>query len=82
MPFITLCWLQGQSWKKSWWEGGVKRVGLLYCETLFRKSWIYAITLESSLAASAELKMHVPRYPAFPSSEELSHMCVKRHAQG
>lgn len=40
--------------------------GLLYCETFFRKSWIYAITLETSLAASAETENACATLPSVP----------------
>lgn len=39
--------------------------GALYCEPFFRKCWIYAITLESSLAVSVEAE-NAPMLPVFP----------------
>lgn len=60
-------------------------VGFLYYESLFllyRKSWIYALTLESSWQFLLKLKMQMPGLTVFPSFEEFSHKCTKRHVQG
>lgn len=51
LSFFILCQLP---WPEL--EELVGRWGLLYCEPCFRKSWIYAFTLERNLEASDETK--------------------------
>ena len=60
LPFVAWYLLQG--WTQE----------LLCCQLFYRKSWIYAITLESSLMVLLKRKMHIPCLSVVPSFEETS----------